>query len=125
MEARQLVPHFEVNTIGGDHVRYADIWQRRNLVLVTIGKSRDHQTSQYISRLQSRAEEFAEAETTLVVTSEPVAGLPEPSAIVADQWGEIVYESSAELHDVSRLPSVDELLDWIRFLRIRCPECPP
>jgi hypothetical protein len=30
------VPHFEVTTVDGQHVRYDDIWQRRNLVLVVV-----------------------------------------------------------------------------------------
>ena len=44
-----------------------------------------------------------------------------PSVIVADQWGEIHqrYEAGEE----HRFPSIPELVEWMRFLAIQCPEC--
>jgi hypothetical protein len=69
--------------------------------------------------------EFEESETTVVVTTDSVPGLSAPRVLNADRWGEILYIEAPAADDLSRLPSVDELLSWVRFARIQCPECPP
>lgn len=48
-------------------------------------------------------------------------GVETPATIVADQWG-VVHErhSAGAKHDF--LP-VDELVEWVRYLAIQCPEC--
>lgn len=47
------------------------------------------------------------------------------AVVVADRWGEILHIASQSAADLSRLPSVDELLSWVQFARMQCPECPP
>lgn len=44
-----------------------------------------------------------------------------PAVVVADQWGEMHqrYEAGEE----HRFPPMDELVEWLRFLAIQCPEC--
>lgn len=41
--------------------------------------------------------------------------------VVADEWGEIFWTAAAG--DGHALPSVDEVLEWVRFVAIQCPEC--
>ena len=36
LQPHDLLPHFEVADLGGEHVRYSSIWQRKNLVLVML-----------------------------------------------------------------------------------------
>ena len=111
------VPHFEVSTADGRAIRYTDIWQSKNLVFV----SADSAATQYLNRLQARADDFTAADTVLVVSSDKVPGLPSPGAVVADKWGEIAY-----VFDRHRTtPTADELLEWVNFVRMKCPECPP
>jgi hypothetical protein len=50
-----------------------------------------------------------------------VADVAAPAVVVADQWGEVAHVAAASRPE--GLPDPDALLDWIRFLRIRCPEC--
>lgn len=41
--------------------------------------------------------------------------------VIADEWGEVfAVMDAAEGH---RLPSLDEIGEWVRFLAIQCPEC--
>ena len=124
------MPHFEITTIDGRRVRYSDIWQHRNLVFVSL-ESRD---DPYARTLTAGADDFAAAEATLVISTDPVEWLPRPGVVVADQWGEIVYVFDAHHPDEARrsdrrgttpLPSARELIDWLNFVRIECPECPP
>lgn len=44
------------------------------------------------------------------------------SIIIADQWGEVfhVYAGEPDSHD---FPAPDEVVEWLRFLAIQCPEC--
>jgi hypothetical protein len=112
------VPRFEVRNLQGDPFSYSTIWQRENLVLVTLPEDVELGNA---SRLASLTRDFAELETVLVITRDRIAGLPTPGAIVADRWGEIVHVATAP--DVNDLPAASELMEWIDYVRIRCPEC--
>jgi hypothetical protein len=124
------MPHFEVTTVDGQRVRYADVWQHRNLVFVSVNPGDES----YARELAARAAEFGVAETALVVSAEPIRGVPTPGVVVADQWGEIAYVFDPRHPDEARrfdrrgttaMPSLRELLDWVTFVRMKCPECPP
>ena len=43
------------------------------------------------------------------------------AGIAADEWGEIFF--AAEAGAGHELPGADELVDWMRFAAIQCPEC--
>lgn len=49
-------------------------------------------------------------------------GLYGGGMIIADQWGEIFFEETGG-PDVHSFPVVDEVLEWLRYLAIQCPEC--
>ena len=42
--------------------------------------------------------------------------------IIADQWGEVflVEAGGAGVHG---LPAAEEVVEWLRFVAIQCPEC--
>jgi hypothetical protein len=113
------VPHFEVKTLAGDVFSYSTIWQRRNLVLITLPDAgRD---GGYPSALAARARDFEEHNAACVITRDRVPAVPAPGAIVADRWGEVVHVVAAA--DAGELPAASELLDWLEYLERRCPEC--
>jgi molybdopterin biosynthesis enzyme len=116
------VPHFDVATLDGLHVRYRDIWQRRNLVLVVVRPDARESAASYASQLRRRRDEFERGETTVVVTSDVVPGVSPSTVVVADRWGEITYR---ETFADAEFPDIDELLSWVHFIQIQCPECPP
>jgi hypothetical protein len=119
------VPHFEVTTVDGSRVRYRDIWQHRNLVLVIVAPDQRSAAVRYAQQLADRQRDFEDAETSVVVSTDSVRGLTPPRVVIADRWGEILHTASAPGGDVSQLLSVDEVLSWVGFVRIQCPECPP
>lgn len=83
LEPHDFVPHFDVTTIDGGRARYADLWQHKNLVLVVIGASQLQDAGRYVSSLQARLDDFAGANTTLIVTSSVLPGIRAPSVVVA------------------------------------------
>lgn len=50
------------------------------------------------------------------------AGLEGGGISIADQWGEIVFDESGG-EEVHPFPEVQEVVEWLRFLAIQCPEC--
>jgi hypothetical protein len=120
-----LVPHFDVTTIDGRRVHYADIWQRKNLVLILVTPQEREAGARYACELQARRDDFERAETTVVVTTDGVPRLEAPAALVADRWGEIAFREPPSAGQTFRWPDADELLSWVHFVEIQCPECPP
>jgi hypothetical protein len=115
------VPHFRVATADGATVDYSTIWQRRNLVLVTLAGSDSASSTAYVAQLADAMPAFQGHETDCVITRDVVAGVASPGVVIADRWGEIVYIASAP--NVADLPRLAELLEWVAYLQTRCPEC--
>jgi len=68
---------------------------------------------------------FDQADTAVVVTADTVPTFSGPTALVADRWGEILYLETASGDRPGRFPDIDEMLSWVHFAEIQCPECPP
>ena len=113
------VPHFQVRAVDGRLTRYVSIWQHRNLALVVLPETAGE--GEYADALTARAADFESLNTALVVTRDHLPGIPAPAAIVADKWGEIVHVVAAER--VADLPSAEDLLAWLDYVEMRCPEC--
>ena len=60
-------------------------------------------------------------DTECVITREQVEGVPCPGVITADRWGEICFV--AEAGTIAALPPVAELVEWLHYVQIQCPEC--
>ncbi len=55
----------------------------------------------------------------VVVTTSAIEGVPQPGAVVADRWGEIHHVTTID----PTAPDLDDLVEWVRFVRMQCPEC--
>ena len=120
LQRHDLVPHFEVTDLSGRRVAYSSIWQRKNLVLVILPDA-GPRSRRYVDRLSTSIRTMNAGDTSWIVTRDPVDGLPRPGVVVADQWGEIAHVAGAAV--VEELPAPDELIDWLRYVQSRCPEC--
>lgn len=122
LQPGDLIPHFEATNLEGDTVSYSTIWQRRNLVLITVPSSDPDGTyRQYVSQLTARGRAFTDDDTAWVITPDAVAGIPCPSVVVADRWGEIVLIASASR--AVDLPPPHEVREWVTYVQHQCPEC--
>jgi hypothetical protein len=120
LQRHDLLPHFEVTGLDGTRVAYSTIWQRKTLVLAMLP---DWQPASrhYAGRLAGSLRDLHDDGTALIVTRDAVAGLPLPGVVIADQWGEIAH--SVHSPRVNDLPPPSEIVEWVRHLQHRCPEC--
>ncbi len=114
------VPHFDVMALDGRRVRYAEVWQRRNLVLACLPHAAAG-AARWLEEVHEHDRELERLETTFVATADGVPGVPCPGLIIADRWGEVMHRDTPS--DVSGLMAVDDLLEWVRYVQYKCPEC--
>src|SRR5687768_12217921 len=114
-----LLPHFNVTTLTGGRFAYSDIWQRKNLVLVSLPREQSRANADYVSQLQTSAP--AGDDTVFVITRDSLPGLPTAGVVIADRWGEIHHVTHAAR--VEDLLSPQELVEWLRYVQSQCPEC--
>ena len=113
------VPHVDLITAAGDRVRYADLWQRRALLLITVRDPAD--AGAFEEALGDRDGEIDALGAKAVVSATTLEGLPHPGILVADRWGEICHVSPRP--ESCTTTFVDELMSWLQFVQARCPEC--
>ena len=118
---RDLIPTFTaMNAVDGALVHYQSVWQRKNLVLVTV-PSDDPTAPSYMESIIASKPSLASHDTALIVTTNQIAAVPSPGVLVADRWGEIYYIKGASR--AADLPGPDELVEWVRYIQNECPEC--
>lgn len=120
----ELIPHFEGLTSDGRRLEYEQLWQRRNLVLFVLPPNSHDVARRYLGALEGRLAELRPDDTTLVLSDLGLARLPLGTLVIADRWGEIAHLQELA-SDVAAWPSIDDVLDWVEFIRMKCPECPP
>jgi hypothetical protein len=103
------VPHLDVRSLEDEPISYSTIWQRRNLVLVTLAHVECGSSTAYISELTAQIPALGAQNAECVITRDCAPGMPSPGALVADRWGEIIYIAARS--DVADLPSPGELSD--------------
>ena len=117
-----LLPHFEVRDVSGTLVRYRDVWQRANLLLVCLAGADPQAAEEYRAAIEDQGDAITATETNLVMTWDAVAGLPAPCVVIGDRWGEVQSLAAAD-SSLAALPAPAELLEWLHYVRMRCPEC--
>jgi hypothetical protein len=120
IRAHDLMPMFTATSVDGTPVRYEDIWQRKHLLLVSLPND-DLTSAAYAQTLTVLEPDLTPHDAALIVTTTRIEGVPSPGVVVADRWGEVYYVQGAER--ASGLPTPDELMEWLRFVRNECPEC--
>jgi hypothetical protein len=121
LQKGELLPHFSVRSIAGERFAYSDIWQRKNLVLVSLSHEESKGSTTYLAQLAIGMSELTGDDTACLITKDSIPGVPAPGVVVADRWGEIHHVTHAAR--VEDLPSFQELVDWLRYVQSQCPEC--
>ena len=113
------IPHVSFRTIDDHIVTYADLWQQKNLILVSLPT--DSAFHDYAVGLDRDLRPILPADTSLVISHDALPDLPAPAILVADKWGEVHYAHAAS--HVTELPDPDAVLEWLTYVRVQCPEC--
>ena len=122
LQPRESVPHFDVTTIDGARVAYRTIWQRKNLLLVSLDSGGPGLLRPpLIAQLEGRREQLRALATVTVITDSAVEGVPTPGVVIADRWGEIYFVRGGGAG--SDLPDAAEILEWLDYIQQECPEC--
>ncbi len=116
------VPHVALITRGGVFT-YADIWQRRQLLLVLVPPEASTSWADFEVRLEDARQACCDMDTELVVSTGAVAGLEPPLALVADRWGEITHAARIRIENDAVTPDIPTILTWVEATVHRCPEC--
>jgi hypothetical protein len=119
-----LIAHFEGTTIHGGRCRYDELWQHRNLVLVLAAPPLVQRAQQYLRSLEARLSELRPDDTSLVLCDHDISQLPPNTLVIADRWGEIAHIQNLSANPAA-WPPLDEIVDWVHFIQMKCPECPP
>ncbi len=114
------MPHFRITTVAGRPFKYGDVWQRKNVVLITLPDD-DAEAARRLPDWTDAAARTSGDDTEWVITSDEVPGVGRPGIVVADKWGEVQFAQSAPT--AAGLASGDELAEWLEFVRYQCPEC--
>src|SRR5688572_10298742 len=115
------VPMFTVtDAFDGTRVAYEEVWQRRILLLVTMPPG-DTTGAAYGATVAAHAGVLEGDDVRVIVTCDPIAGMPSPGVLVADRWGGISDDQAAAR--VADLPAADDIIEWLRYVQSRCPEC--
>ena len=122
-ESGDLLKPFPSRTIGGAEVRYEQLWQHRNIVLFVVPAPLPPAATAYLDVLDSRLTALA-PDTSLVLSHHIIDGAPLGSLVIADRWGEVVHSAAIGL-DSEIWPTIDDVVEWVQFVRMKCPECPP
>lgn len=118
---RDLFPHIVLRHVDGRTVVYRDIWQHRNLVLVCLDPDDAEAVARWSASLASHDDVWRDLEAEVVLTTDPVPGVPSCAVLVADRWGEVVMVRAAVAS--AALPPVEDLVEWLGFVARACPEC--
>jgi hypothetical protein len=117
------LPHVTLTTLTGGQFSYTDIWQREQMLLVLVPSEVTTPWARLVEALEAPRERLREMDTVLVISSEAVAGLEAPAAVVADRWGEITHASLLRVEEGKLVPDVETLITWVEATLHRCPEC--
>jgi peroxiredoxin len=149
----EVLPGFMLSDIDGSSVSLESYRGRTNLVVVFAGDKMDESpVAVLLEELVARTEELTleAAQVVVAVTSLPAAipqsgrwtfpvlvdvgarihrhvgatdtaGRPAPAVFVTDRFREI-YAAYLPGHG-SALPGTKEILEWLVFINIQCPEC--
>lgn len=120
LNAHDPMPMFTASQVDDGVVDYRDLWQRKQLVLVSLTEH-DATRGPYVESLLAHAPALGQADTALVVTGDSIEGIPRPGVVVADRWGEVRFVASGRR--AADLPDAAALAEWVSSVGMECPEC--
>jgi hypothetical protein len=117
-----LSPFLRGVTLDGE-LSYERLWQHRNVVLFVLPARTFEAVKPYLNEVNDRLTMLKPPDTSLVIAQQSGSGVPMNTMLVADRWGEIA-RAMPLADDPTRWPLPGDILEWVEFVRAKCPECP-
>jgi len=145
------LPNIAGMTLDGPRIHISDFRGRKNVVLIFSGRQSDGRIQELISALAVGYRDIQDENAEVVFVSAggvkqtaSARHLPFPvllddngemhgaigaidsnggesaAVCIADRYGEVYFAVSCS---AARCPSAGDILDWLRFIEIQCPEC--
>ena len=145
----QLLRDYELKKADASSLTLSDFRNKQNLVLILLPPAIEPRQTQLIASLAEKSAEVRENETRVIVVVRPeqlarVAELSEVLTAAVDESGRMFAElcgadaTTIYFTDKFRevfhvfhiaggdpLPTTDDILGWIKFVAMQCPECHP
>ena len=109
LQTGDLVFHFSVTNLSGESFDYSDIWQRKNLVLVSLPHAESAASTKYVAQVIAQMTDLTGNDTACVITRDSVSGVPSPGVVVADRWGEIHHVTPSQESTITRSSRPDRM----------------
>jgi peroxiredoxin len=136
-----MLQSFALETPEGREIRSQSYRQRSNLVLLFHHGRDCARCHEMLADFDAGSEEIRDQSATILAIGPeaPAAsfpmlldssgevtarqGLTVPAVVIVDRFGEIwaAWEGGAD----HRLPSSKDVIEWLEFLEVQCPECEP
>jgi len=141
----QALPEISGTSPDGSIIRVSDFRGRRNVVVIFSDQESDSPIQKLIQTVANRNDEIRNENAEIVIVAAGPTGSVPFRAIsddryklhrtigavdsvgnalaavcIADRYGEVY---AAEFCSDTRCLSADDILDWLEFIEIQCPEC--
>lgn len=120
------LPDLDLPSADGKGMRILPSGRRSHLIVV-VHERRCPACEAFVRSLEAEREEIESWDGRVLAVRDPerrlgdALGLETPAVVVADQWGEVHLAHAAG--DEHAFPTPAELVQWLRYLAIQCPEC--
>ncbi len=133
----ELIRDYELREPSGRPMMLSDYRGRLNLILITADGAAPDQLTRLLRDLNSQADRLRENEAQVLMISSGreqfelpnikslrdkpgnvIRELGSPAVYVTDKFREVV-------HRFDSLPNAEDILQWVDFTAMQCPECHP
>jgi hypothetical protein len=115
---REELPEIWGTTFDGRRIHASDLRGRKNIVVIFSGQQSSEPVEELVRALSVRHGEIQDEEAELILVEE--SRLPRAAICIADRYGEVYF---SEFCSDTACTSADNVLEWLRFIEIQCPEC--
>jgi hypothetical protein len=115
---RDELPEIWGTTFDGQRIHASDLRGRKNIVVIFLGQLSNEPVEQLLRALSLRHGEMQDEDAELIVVEQ--SRLQNAAICIADRYGEVYF---SEFCSDTACTSADNVMEWLRFIEIQCPEC--
>src|SRR5262245_39978744 len=111
------LPEIWGTTSDGSIISTADLRGRKNMVVIFSGRQSNQSGRELVHALSTRHDEIQDEDAEVILIEDST--LRRAGICIADRYGEVYFSDFCGTAG----SSADDVLEWLRFIEIQCPEC--